>query len=67
VGKRECGEGAQMGGGRGAWARAQGQARPTSFYSISPASNQDQSTNRKPELDERAPRHNIRQNKYAPA
>jgi hypothetical protein len=49
--------------------RAQGRAGPragpTSLYSISPTSNQDYSVNRKPKLDERTPRHNITQNKYA--
>jgi hypothetical protein len=45
-------------------------AGSTSLYSISPASNQDHSVNRTPKtpkLDEHTPRHNIRQNKYAPA
>jgi hypothetical protein len=60
-------------GGRDAWAMHPGlgwaipRARPTSRYLISPASNQDQSKNRTPKLDERTPRHNIRQNKYASA
>jgi hypothetical protein len=40
-------------------------AGPTSLNSISHTSNQDQSVNRTPKLDERTPRHNIRQNKYA--
>jgi hypothetical protein len=48
---------------------AQGRAGPwsgpTSLYSILYASNQDQSTNQTPKLDERTPRHNITQNKYA--
>jgi hypothetical protein len=49
---------------------AMGRARPraglTTLYSILPASNQDQTANRKPKLDERTPRHKIRQNKYGP-
>jgi hypothetical protein len=63
-----------MGKGRGTWARARaglGRARvgldrgANFLYSISLASNQVYSANRKPQLDERMPRHNIRQNKYA--
>jgi hypothetical protein len=60
-----------MGEGRDAWARAKGwagpRAGPTSLYMIPFASNQDQSANRKPKLDKRMPRHNIRQNSYASA
>jgi hypothetical protein len=63
AGKREWARGAH-GGGWGAWARAQRQAglraEPTSLYSISPASNQDQSTIRTLKLDEPMPRLNIR-------
>jgi hypothetical protein len=39
----------------------------TTLYSISPATNRYYSVNQKPKLDERTPRHNIRQNKYAPS
>jgi hypothetical protein len=62
-----------MVGCRGAWATCLGpdwatlDYRVDSLYSISSASNQDHSVNRKLKLDERMPRHNIRQDKYAPA
>jgi hypothetical protein len=65
----------RMGEGRDTWTTRPGPgwASPwagldygdDSLYSISPASNQVYSANKKPKLDERTPRHNIRQNKYA--
>jgi hypothetical protein len=72
TGKR-VGGGAHAGKGGDAWATrlgldwAQPRSGPTSLYSILPTSNQDHSVNRTPKLDKRTPRHNIRQNKYAPA
>jgi hypothetical protein len=68
AGKRKWGRGTHGGTGAPgprAQARAGPRAWPTSHYSISPTSNQDHFANRKPKLDERTPRHNMRQNKYA--
>jgi hypothetical protein len=47
--------------GGGTWARAQGQVGPC----CGPGWAVDRTDN-KPKLDEHTPRHNIRQNKYAP-
>jgi hypothetical protein len=61
------GEGHAWGQGRLARASRPGWAGPTSLYLMSPASNQDHYVNKKSKLDERMPRHNIRQDRYAPA
>jgi hypothetical protein len=74
--RKESGGGGTWGAGRlgtrtrAVLGRAAGRARlraeATSLYSISSASNQDHFVNRTLKLDEPMPRHNIRQNKYAP-
>jgi hypothetical protein len=71
-GEGRIGEGVGLGhapraGSSHATGRAGLRARPTTLYSLSPASNRDQSANRKPKLDECTIRHNITQNIYASA